>query len=137
MCIKVIYGKGPSGSPQPNCSPHYCPTQQATFIRLTLTTNMDHDTKTSEQLAHVESHMPADEKRAQAESDYSDVDPVLEKQLLKKIDRRLLPVLWVMYIFNYIDRVSQPFGGCSLGVLTNADEHRCESLYWVIVTRLG
>lgn len=56
-------------------------------MRLTLTTNMDHDTKTSEQLAHVESHMPADEKRVQVESDYSHVDPVLEKQLSKKIDR--------------------------------------------------
>lgn len=33
-------------------------------------------------------------------------DPAEEKALVRRIDRRLLPVLWVMYIFNYIDRVS-------------------------------
>ncbi|RSH85433.1 hypothetical protein EHS25_004829 [Saitozyma podzolica] len=29
-----------------------------------------------------------------------------EKQLVRKIDRHLLPMLWVMYIFNYIDRTN-------------------------------
>lgn len=27
-----------------------------------------------------------------------------ERALVRKIDLRLLPMLWVMYIFNYIDR---------------------------------
>lgn len=29
-----------------------------------------------------------------------------EKRLVRKIDRRLLPMLWVMYIFNYLDRTN-------------------------------
>ena len=27
-----------------------------------------------------------------------------ERRLLRKIDLHLLPMLWLMYIFNYIDR---------------------------------
>jgi hypothetical protein len=29
-----------------------------------------------------------------------------EKALLRKIDVRLLPILWLMYVFNYIDRTN-------------------------------
>jgi hypothetical protein len=29
-----------------------------------------------------------------------------EKHLVRKIDRRLLPILWAMYIFNYLDRTN-------------------------------
>lgn len=29
-----------------------------------------------------------------------------EKALLRKVDKRLLPILWLMYIFNYIDRTN-------------------------------
>jgi hypothetical protein len=28
-----------------------------------------------------------------------------EKALVRKIDRRLLPMLWAMYVFNYLDRL--------------------------------
>lgn len=29
-----------------------------------------------------------------------------EKALVRKIDRHLLPMLWVMYVMNYIDRTN-------------------------------
>jgi hypothetical protein len=29
-----------------------------------------------------------------------------EKRLLRKIDKHLLPMLWVMYVMNYIDRTN-------------------------------
>jgi hypothetical protein len=29
-----------------------------------------------------------------------------EKLLLRKIDRHLIPMLWIMYVFNYIDRTN-------------------------------
>lgn len=29
-----------------------------------------------------------------------------EKKLLRKIDLRLMPVLWIMYILNYVDRTN-------------------------------
>lgn len=28
-----------------------------------------------------------------------------EKLLVRKIDRQLMPCIWLMYIFNYLDRV--------------------------------
>lgn len=29
-----------------------------------------------------------------------------EKRLLRKIDLRLMPILWIMYILNYVDRTN-------------------------------
>jgi hypothetical protein len=29
-----------------------------------------------------------------------------EKKLLRKIDLRLMPILWIMYVLNYIDRTN-------------------------------
>lgn len=29
-----------------------------------------------------------------------------EKLLVRNIDRKLMPCIWIMYIFNYLDRVS-------------------------------
>lgn len=29
-----------------------------------------------------------------------------EKKLVRKIDLYLMPILWIMYIFNYIDRTN-------------------------------
>lgn len=29
-----------------------------------------------------------------------------EKKLLRKIDLRLMPILWIMYILNYVDRTN-------------------------------
>ena len=29
-----------------------------------------------------------------------------EKRLVRKIDKRLMPMLWVMYVMNYIDRTN-------------------------------
>jgi hypothetical protein len=33
-------------------------------------------------------------------------DSDAEKKLLRKIDLRLMPILWIMYILNYIDRTN-------------------------------
>jgi len=45
-----------------------------------------------------------------------------EKRLVRKIDKRLLPMLWVMYVMNYIDRtnigVSLPPAFAEKGSLT-------------------
>lgn len=37
-----------------------------------------------------------------------------EKRLVRKIDRHLLPMLWVMYVMNYIDRTN-------IGVRSSSD----------------
>ncbi len=29
-----------------------------------------------------------------------------EKRLVRKIDIRLMPMLWLMYVFNYVDRTN-------------------------------
>lgn len=31
-------------------------------------------------------------------------DPAAEKRLLRKLDLRVLPVLWLLYLVNFIDR---------------------------------
>jgi hypothetical protein len=31
-------------------------------------------------------------------------DPVAERKLLRKLDLRILPVLWILYLVNFIDR---------------------------------
>lgn len=33
-------------------------------------------------------------------------DTAEEKALVRKIDKRLLPMLWIMYVMNYIDRTN-------------------------------
>jgi hypothetical protein len=61
--------------------------------------------------------MDVDEKPMSIDNKYNEQvevaayvpNPEEEKALVRRIDRRLLPVLWVMYIFNYIDRVSMTF----------------------------
>ena len=37
-----------------------------------------------------------------------------EKRLVRKIDKRLMPMLWVMYVMNYIDRTN--IGVCGSSV---------------------
>jgi hypothetical protein len=32
------------------------------------------------------------------------VDRAAEKRLLRKLDLRILPVLWILYLVNFIDR---------------------------------
>lgn len=33
-------------------------------------------------------------------------DTDAEKKLLRKIDLRLMPILWLMYVLNYVDRTN-------------------------------
>jgi hypothetical protein len=39
-----------------------------------------------------------------------------EKALVRKMDTRLFPILWFMYIFNYLDRTN--IGVCDRGLLS-------------------
>ena len=51
----------------------------------------------------------AREKGTSARIDYID-GTAEEKSMVRKIDLHVLPMLWLMYIFNYIDRTSKrPF----------------------------
>lgn len=57
-------------------------------------------------LEHLESGGPGVPKGPVAdEYNYVPGSPE-EKALVRKIDRHVLPMLWVMYIFNYIDRTN-------------------------------
>jgi hypothetical protein len=37
-----------------------------------------------------------------------------EKELVRKLDLRIMPILWVMYVFNYVDRTNIVSGPLSL-----------------------
>lgn len=50
-----------------------------------------------------------------------------EKALVRKIDRHLLPMLWVMYIFNYIDRTNIGVSSILGGVETMLRNVECKS----------
>jgi hypothetical protein len=41
-----------------------------------------------------------------------------ERRLVRKMDLHLMPILWVMYIFNYIDRTNI---GVSIGLCTRTE----------------
>lgn len=76
--------------------------------RISTRANMSHphiqDEKETVQHYEGDEH-PKVDKEAAVVDDYVPGSPE-EKALVRKIDRHLLPVLWVMYIFNYIDRTN-------------------------------
>lgn len=43
-----------------------------------------------------------------------------EKRLVRKIDLHLIPILWAMYIFNYLDRTNIGVSGTNLVMRTYA-----------------
>ena len=65
---------------------------------------------------HDQAHVEHVGKKHDALTEASQVDPQElntyvpdtpeEKKLLRKIDLHLLPMLWGMYVFNYIDRTN-------------------------------
>lgn len=59
------------------------------------------DKADAEQLEHSNHGMPV---LADGSAYVPDTDE--EKKLVRKIDKRLLPMLWVMYVMNYIDRTN-------------------------------
>jgi hypothetical protein len=69
--------------------------------------------------ADVEKKLPIDHIEAD-----DDVEPGIdyvegtdeEKALVRKMDTRLFPILWFMYIFNYLDRTN--IGVCDRGLLS-------------------
>ncbi|CED82688.1 Permease of the major facilitator superfamily [Phaffia rhodozyma] len=79
------------------------------------TIQMDEKTKQETfHIEHLESDPKKDPERDYADSDIASVDrqSVLlerseeEKRLVRKIDKRLMPMFWVMYVLNYIDRTN-------------------------------
>lgn len=64
-------------------------------------------------VAHVESAPPVAKSGATAEEvevaqalqDYVP-NTEEERKLVRKIDLRLMPILWVMYVLNYVDRTN-------------------------------
>jgi hypothetical protein len=48
---------------------------------------------------------PEEAEVAQALRDYVP-NTEAEKRLVRKIDMRLMPILWIMYILNYVDRTN-------------------------------
>ncbi|WVQ78516.1 hypothetical protein IAT38_000602 [Cryptococcus sp. DSM 104549] len=55
------------------------------------------------EIEHVESQLP--DKHAQGGFVYVP-GSIEERKLVRKIDRHLIPMLWLMYVFNYIDRTN-------------------------------
>jgi len=53
----------------------------------------------------VVQHVDEARKGSLAETEYV-TGTAEEKRLVRKIDRHLLPMLWVMYILNYLDRTN-------------------------------
>lgn len=53
-----------------------------------------------------------------------------EKKLLRKIDLRLMPILWIMYILNYVDRtniVSSKTSTLSTSLCADATVGQCQN----------
>jgi hypothetical protein len=42
-----------------------------------------------------------------------EIDPVAEKKLLRKLDLRVVPVLWFLYMLAFLDRTNIGTFGCS------------------------
>jgi hypothetical protein len=64
-----------------------------------------HDPDHKHELGHIESVIADDPKLLAAAQEYVPGTPE-ERRLVRKMDLRLMPILWVMYIFNYIDRTN-------------------------------
>ncbi|KAJ9120341.1 hypothetical protein QFC24_005295 [Naganishia onofrii] len=68
------------------------------------------------EVAHVEHHNAGNDKASYVENGGQHVQETEEivyepgtaeeKALVRKMDMRLLPILWLMYVFNYLDRTN-------------------------------
>ena len=65
----------------------------------------DHHGERKMDIGHLEAMIHDDPKLAAAAQEYTP-GTIEEKRLVRKMDIRLMPILWVMYIFNYIDRTN-------------------------------
>lgn len=74
---------------------------------------MEMDSKVKQDAAHMEldevtskaTYSEEDRELAEALRNYQP-GSAAEKKLLRKIDLRLMPTLWIMYILNYVDRTN-------------------------------
>lgn len=65
-------------------------------------------------IEHNESSLPATDVGTNDEKLTENVDPIaalndpnwqdLEKKVVRRLDMTLLPMLWILYLFNYLDR---------------------------------
>ena len=62
------------------------------------------DSSAAEKGAFVQ-HAPASHASSTIEPPF---DRAAERRLLRKLDLRILPVLWILYLVNFIDRCAQP-----------------------------
>lgn len=98
----------------PRLSRHYRPVSCLTpFGQVAYRYNMDTeiaDAKLKE--LHVEElRVQANDRRIAQ----FDIDPVKEKQLLRKLDIRVVPVLWFLFMLGFLDRANIGMRRVSLG----------------------
>lgn len=51
-----------------------------------------------------EMEVKADGKQLEQLQDYDEDTRAMEKRLVRKLDMTLMPVVWILYFFNYMDR---------------------------------
>ena len=51
-----------------------------------------------------EVEMKADGNKVEQLQDYDEDTRMMEKRLVRKLDMSLMPVVWILYFFNYMDR---------------------------------
>jgi hypothetical protein len=51
-----------------------------------------------------EVEMKADSNKVEQLQDYDEDTRAMEKRLVRKLDMSLMPVVWILYFFNYMDR---------------------------------
>ena len=62
---------------------------------------------TTEKIAHegdVEIRKGSDASTAHKEDQIEEIDPILEKKVLRKTDLHLIPILFVLQLCSFIDR---------------------------------
>ena len=59
------------------------------------------DTNSAEKGMHVHDSPPVSPAGSTTEHGF---DRAAERRLLRKLDLRILPVLWILYLVNFIDR---------------------------------
>lgn len=51
-----------------------------------------------------EVEMKAGDAKVEQLPEYDEDTRVMEKRLVRKLDMSLMPVVWILYFFNYMDR---------------------------------
>lgn len=71
-----------------------------------------------------EIHIGSDISTAHKEDQLEEIDPVLEKKVLRKTDWHLIPILFLLQLCSFIDRYVLPrLKGLSTRLTTKQDQH--------------